>query len=74
MFDAIATASGGLRASAAQFESAAKNVVKATVPGSNQDLSAAIVDTRQSETAYKANLAVFKSTDRMMGDLLDILA
>ena len=74
MFDAITTASGGLRASTAQFDNAAKNVVKATLPGSNQDLPAAIVDTKQSETAFKANLAVFNSTDKMMGDLLDILA
>lgn len=70
----ITTALGGLRASSAQFENATKNVVKAFEPESKQDASTAIVDAKQSEVAFKANLAMFKTADKMMGDLIDITA
>lgn len=74
MTTAITSALGGVSASAAQFDKAAKNVVKAAAPGSADDLAGAIVDTKESELSYKANLSVFKNANKMMGDLLDIMA
>ncbi len=73
MTDAIGTALGGLSTSAAQFQKAAENVVKATQKGTD-DLPAAIVDSKTSAYGYKANIAVLKTADKMMGSLLDMFA
>lgn len=73
MTTAIGTALGGLSTSAAQFQKAAENVVKATEKGDG-DLPTAIVDSKTSAVAYKANTAVFKTADKMMGSLLDMFA
>jgi hypothetical protein len=86
MISAISSATAGLNASAAQFASAAQRVVKATAPAPVQkspmqeaanapdDLAAAIVDTKTAAFSYKADAAVFKIADKMMGTLLDTLA
>jgi hypothetical protein len=74
MTNTIMSAIGGMHASTVQFEKAAQNVVKATSTGTDNDLSKAIVDSKTSEKSLKANVAVFKTADKMMGDLLDILA
>jgi hypothetical protein len=76
MIDAISSAAYGLKTSANQFEKAAQKVVKASAPetGAADDLPAAIVDTQTSALSFKANAAVFKTADRMMGTLLDTLA
>lgn len=73
MISTITTTYGGLRTAAAGFEKAANNVVKATTPGSEESLPAAIVGTKTSEVAYKANIAVFKTADKMLGELLDTM-
>ncbi len=84
MIDALSTAATGLRSSANQFEKAAQRVVKATTPetgattaasaSSDQDLPAAIVDTQTSALSFKADVALFKTADKMIGTLLDTLA
>jgi hypothetical protein len=85
MIDAISTAAAGLRTSANQFEKAAQKVVKATTPEAGEtaaadpssggdDLASAIVDTNMSALSFKANAAVFKTGDKMMGTLLDTIA
>ncbi len=73
MTNAITTALGGLNSSAAQFQKAAENVVKAAGKGTD-DLPTAIVDSKMSADSYKANIAVFKTADKMMGSLLDMFA
>ncbi len=74
MLDAITTAAGGIRSAVSQFEKSAQNVVKATSSGADEDLSTAIVDGKQSSLALKANVAVVKTADKMLGSLLDTLA
>jgi hypothetical protein len=86
MIAAISFAAAGLRTSAAQFAKAAERVVKVTAPATVKtsqvqdagntpdDLAAAVVDTKTSALSYKANAAVFKLADKMMGSLLDTLA
>lgn len=75
MIDAISSAAYGLKASANRFEKAAQKVVAASAPeASMDDLPAAIVDSKTSALSFKANAAVFKTADRMMGTLLDTLA
>jgi flagellar hook protein FlgE len=71
MTNAISTALGGMSTSAAQFQKAAENVVNATQKGT-EDLPKAIVDSKTSAYGYKANIAVFKTADKMMGSLLDM--
>lgn len=82
MIDAISTSALGLRSSANRFESAAQRVVQATTPETGEtdgskgfdDLPAAIVDTKMSALSFKANAAVFKTADKMIGTLLDTIA
>lgn len=86
MINAMSNAVYGLRSSAQQFEKAAKNVVSATAPATGNaaaptsassesgDLATAIVDTKQSALSFKASTAVFRTADKMMGELLDTIA
>lgn len=74
MTDAIGTALGGIQNSASQFAKAAGNVVNAAKPGSTEDMAKAIVDSKTTNYAFKANVAVLKTADKMLGNLLDTLA
>jgi flagellar hook protein FlgE len=83
MIDAISSAVSGLRSSTNQFDNAAQRVVRATTPqtgetaapsASADELPAAIVDTQMSAMSFKANAAVFKTANKMMGSLLDTIA
>lgn len=74
MTDAIGTALGGIQKSASLFAKSAENVVNATQPGSTEDLAKAIVDSKTTSYAFKANVAVLKTADKMLGTLLDTLA
>ncbi|GAA0525925.1 flagellar basal body rod protein FlgC [Rhizomicrobium palustre] len=81
MIGALNTAVSGLRSASQRFENAAGNVVKAASPGTTDtsnaadqntgDLATAIVDSNQSALSFKANAAVFKTADKMLGSLLD---
>ena len=86
MISAISFATAGLNASAAQFSKAAEKVVKAAASATvkkspaqedtstSDDLSAAVADTKTAAFSYKADAAVFKIADKMIGTLLDTLA
>jgi hypothetical protein len=84
MIDAISSVTYGLRASAKQFEKAVQNVAKASASrgqndtaetgSTSDDLATAIVDTKTSELSFKANAAVFKTANKMIGTLLDTVA
>jgi hypothetical protein len=74
MIDALSTAASGIRNEAAQFDKAAQRVVKAAAPSGGDDLAAAIVDAKVSEIGFSANVAVFKTADKMLGALLDTVA
>jgi hypothetical protein len=74
MTDAIGTALGGIQRSTSQFAKSAENVVNATRPGSTEDPAKAIVDSKTASYAFKANVAVLKTADKMLGALLDTLA
>lgn len=77
MIGALTTAVAGMQQSAQRFDKAAQDVVKATTPGTTNtsgdqgDLPTAIVDSKTSELSFKANVAVFKTADKMLGALLD---
>jgi len=74
MINALTTAAAGLQSASQRFEKAAGNVVKAAsgdVNSDQGDLPTAIVDSKQSELSFKANAAVFKTADKMLGSLLD---
>ena len=46
----------------------------ADIPGSDVDLTEEIVDMKLNEKAFRANVAVLRTANRMSGELLDILA
>lgn len=85
MISAFTTATAGLYSSAQRFEKSAQDVVKASSLGTassttsnstekdSGDLPTAIVGTKEAEISFKANAAVFKTADTMMGTLLDTL-
>lgn len=74
MISTITSAYRGIQTAAAGFEKAATEVMKATAPDSSGDLPGAIAGTKTSEIALKANVAVFKVADKMMGELVDTIA
>lgn len=84
MISALTTAAAGLRSSVQRFDKSAADVVKAASPGTDNttsstngdtgDLPTAIVGTKESDFSFKANAAVFKTADKMMGALLDTIA
>jgi flagellar hook protein FlgE len=76
MNDALSIAAANLSASATRFQTSAAQVTRAATPGaaSNGDLATAVVGMNMAGTDFKASLAVFKTADKMMGALLDIVA
>ena len=72
--DAMSIALAGMNSSAARFAQSAQDVVKATSPNSTTDPAAAVVGLTTNSLAFRADIAVFKTADRMMGQLLDTLA
>jgi flagellar basal body rod protein FlgG len=67
----------GLQQSAAQFDQAASNVVRATLPtSSGQDtvsLSTAAVSMSQAKNSFDANTKVFKTVDEMDQTLINAI-
>lgn len=66
----IAAASQGLLAAQARFDAASTRIIRAGAEVSPTD----IVDQIESRVAVQASVAVVRSTNRMMGDVLDLLA
>ena len=60
---------GGIQASAYRLEASARRVAS----NRDTDLASEIVEQKMSEHAYKANLMVLKTADRMIKASLDIL-
>ena len=68
----ISTASSGMLAASARFESANSNIVTAAANGGSGDLAAAIVGQAQAGVQLKAAANVQKISDQMVSTLLDI--
>jgi hypothetical protein len=87
--DAMATSVSGLRASAAQFEASAVNVVRATQPGANDpsgganpppplsmsgmDFGADLVGMTMALANYRANIAAIDVEARMSKATVDLI-
>ncbi len=65
-----AIASAGITAAVARFDASARRTAEAPL----DDLAGQMVERLQASSEVKANVAVLRSADAMMGDLLDILA
>ena len=67
----------GLQQSAAQFNQAAANITRATIPGAGSqdlvDLSTAAVALLESRNSFEANTKVFKIVDAMSQALINML-
>ncbi len=67
---AHAIAAAGLASAAARFDASARR----TAADPLGDLAGETVERIEAEVAFEANAAVLRSTDRMAGTLLDMLA
>ncbi len=65
-----AIASAGITAAVGRFEASAVRTAQAPL----DDLAGQMVERLQASSEVKANVAVLRSANDMMGDLLDILA
>lgn len=67
-------AATGLQNTATRFQKDATTIVQSTTTGSDENgqLESAVVSSLTDTTAYKANATVLKTSDRMMGALLDV--
>ncbi|MES2253626.1 MAG: flagellar basal body rod C-terminal domain-containing protein [Pseudomonadota bacterium] len=74
MGSAIAIAASGIMSATARFGAAAGQLVRATTSNTPSDSAKPVVDMIEARTAFTANVAAFKASDRMLGSLLDILA
>ncbi len=72
--DAISSATSGLLAASQRFDAATLNTVRDANTGDMGNLAADAVDQMQSRAAFSASVSVMKTTDKMMGQLLDITA
>lgn len=68
--NSIASATQGLLAAQARFDRSSTRIAEAGADVSPTD----IVDQVESKVAFQASVAVVRSTNRMMGDVLDLLA
>lgn len=67
MVDAISTAVSGLQTASRNVAKAAENIAD---PMKQDQMVEDIVDIKIAENAYKANIAVIKTADRMEDELL----
>lgn len=72
--DPIATAHYGMLAASRRFEASATRVVQMGVEGVDIDLPGEIVEQITAKHEFSANAAVIRTSQDMVGDLLDILA
>jgi hypothetical protein len=71
MISATQTALGGIQQALQSFDRGAKRVSQA---GSAEEIAAGAVEVDEARNAAKANAAVLRVGDRLIGSLLDILA
>lgn len=82
MIDALQTATTGMTRATDRLGKAAETIAAsgapvgdtALPPAAQVDLSGAVADLIGSESAFALNAAVARTSDRMMGQLLDISA
>jgi hypothetical protein len=74
MIDLLSIAAAGLSNSVAQVSKAAIAAAHALTTGSGGSLADAVVAEAANGAAVKAEVAVMKTADKMMGTLLDTLA
>lgn len=67
---AMSIAAAGLMSAQSRFEASARRTAAQPLDNLEQE----VVERIESETAFKANVAVLKTADEMTGTLLDILA
>lgn len=67
---ALSIAAAGMTSAQNRFDNSARRTATAPL----QNLEQEVVERIQSETAFKANVAVARTADEMTGSLLDILA
>jgi flagellar hook-associated protein FlgK len=72
--DPIATAQYGMLAASRKFEASAFRVTAMGDANADVDLVSETVEQIGAQHAFAANISVIKTADRMVGDLLDIIA
>jgi hypothetical protein len=70
--DAISTALVGMTGGYARFDRAASNLVESTSGVSDASPETAMVDLMPARTQARANAAVMRAADDMLGSLMDI--
>lgn len=72
----MSIAASGLSASSAQFAASAVKVVQDSSAANTADgnLAADVVGEDMAADSFRANIAVMRSADKMMGTLLDIMS
>lgn len=71
---AFAISAAGLNAAQARFARASVDIVQSTANPGEEAPAAALVEMSEAKFAFKANAAVLRAQDDMMGALLDVLA
>ena len=71
---AFAISTAGLNAAQARFTRASADLVQSVSNPGADEPSGALVEMSEAKIAFKANAAVLRAQDDMMGALLDVLA
>jgi hypothetical protein len=71
---ALSIASDGIARGLARFERAAQGIASANATSTSSDLVGSAVDLASAKTEVRANTAVLRASDRLLGTLLDVLA
>jgi len=64
----------GLHKNTEKLQKAAHNIANVANPNENVQLDKELVETMVAEHGYKANAAVIRTEDEMMGELIDVLS
>ena len=70
----MAIASAGLQTSMQRFEQSAQRTAQLASPYADVDMAAEAVEQISARAAFSANVAVIRTANQMMGQLLDLLA
>ena len=70
----LAIASTGLDAAFQRFEQSAQRTARAASPYADVDLAQEAVEQISARASFSANIAVMRTANQMLGQLLDILA
>ena len=71
---AFAISAAGLNAAQARFARASADLVQSVSNPGADEPALALVEMSEAKTAFKANVAVLRAQNDMMGALLDVLA